>query len=731
MIEFFSEEFDVLPDEALPREVQEAASELRKAGYEVTGLDAESGFLGHGPILRVKVDVKRPSRPQLVDIQRQEYVLFGDWLSYPAAPPAVRFDRFDFPRSLPHVNQTRRTSPVWPCLTLESLSSWFQGRTIVDLARRVERWLGDAASGRLMRGDEETFERIFMPPEREYVVAGRLHVGPSAFVTASAEAALREITSLEGREKPGVYRARYFPLHAPANPYPPVFSLDAVLPMGARWADSDVRFDFFGAIRSGIHRTVGAPGLLILLEETSVHVGPPPEDLDGLGEWCSAMGSPDILDAVRACFTAWEQIRFVIVTFLVPRPRPIAGNVTRRPEVDCVSVVLDAEGWIVPGLNLAPLSRSQLAHYSGAETSFERPLLVGGGAMGSKFALNYVRSTGSDLDVVDPDVMLEHNVVRHALARHHIGLPKAVGLVDELRRMFSDFRGNAYFTTLQTALNDGLIDPSQYDLVVDATAAPGMPFVYSYFAELPRVFSLFSIPGGALGIGALEGADRNPRMDDLEGVVFALAADRQDVSQWLEHRYRSHVPVGGCGDLSAVISDDVLSLHAARFARLVRDVKAEEAGAVWLHSDDGHLDRIEVPKTSVLHNDGWSIRVSGPARQMIFDMLERHKPTEVAGYLHGVRDIYRREILVSHASVEPLIVQSEAEVEIDTSVYENPARGALEYLGTWHTHPNGGIGTSSQDEATVSRLTDIPVLRRPLLFLIAAPDGQLGAHLRG
>lgn len=92
--------------------------------------------------------------------------------------------------------------------------------------------------------------------------------------------------------------------------------------------------------------------------------------------------------------------------------------------------------------------------------------------------------------------------------------------------------------------------------------------------------------------------------------------------------------------------------------------------------------------------------------------------------------MHRKEILVCHASVEPLLIQSETEVEIDTSQYENPFAGTLEYLGSWHTHPEGGTGTSGKDERTASRLTSLRVLGHPLLFLIVGP-GELAVHLRG
>src|SRR6266508_1854614 len=172
-MQYFSEPFDRVKAGGLPGHISSALEELAAAGYDVETIDPPGHFILSGPLIRVKVVVKLPSRPRH-DVGHREHVLLGDWETYPASPPSVRLDRLDFPRGFPHINQTRKSSPVWPCLTAEPLSKWFQGRALLDLVARIEAWLGDAASGRLMRGDEHAFEPIFMPPEREYLVDGEI-----------------------------------------------------------------------------------------------------------------------------------------------------------------------------------------------------------------------------------------------------------------------------------------------------------------------------------------------------------------------------------------------------------------------------------------------------------------------------------------------------------------------------------------------------------------------------
>jgi hypothetical protein len=62
--------------------------------------------------------------------------------------------------------------------------------------------------------------------------------------------------------------------------------------------------------------------------------------------------------------------------------------------------------------------------------------------------------------------------------------------------------------------------------------------------------------------------------------------------------------------------------------------------------------------------------------------------------------------------------------------YANPFANTLQYLGSWHTHPDGGTGISGLDEGTASQLVALRVLGEPLVFLIAGRE-NIAVHLRG
>src|SRR5439155_26257948 len=95
--------------------------------------------------------------------------------------------------------------------------------------------------------------------------------------------------------------------------------------------------------------------------------------------------------------------------------------------------------------------RDALARYSGVDTALPRMLMVGVGALGSKLATHLARTAAPEMDFVDPDVLVEHNLARHDLRRVHVGLSKAEALLDELTRMIPDFRRSALPMRLQDA----------------------------------------------------------------------------------------------------------------------------------------------------------------------------------------------------------------------------------------------------------------------------------------
>jgi hypothetical protein len=99
---------------------------------------------------------------------------------------------------------------------------------------------------------------------------------------------------------------------------------------------------------------------------------------------------------------------------------------------------------------------------------------------------------------------------------------------------------------------------------------------------------------GRLGILSVEGAGRNPRLDDLQ--VHLLDHARRDlaVSAWLaRHRVETEQDRGpaleeiglgiGCSSTTMRLRDDLVALHAANFASALRS-PWREGGLFLVHA---------------------------------------------------------------------------------------------------------------------------------------------------
>ncbi|WP_421740716.1 ThiF family adenylyltransferase [Cellulomonas sp.] len=132
------------------------------------------------------------------------------------------------------------------------------------------------------------------------------------------------------------------------------------------------------------------------------------------------------------------------------------------------------DGWTVNAHRAAPRDTEALlrrSHPQHALLAEHRVAIVGVGAIGSVIADLLHRSGVGHLHLIDPDVVLPGNLVRHLVGAEHVGRPKADAVIDTLR---SSRPGSA--TTLTSgydslsSLDEAMAVFASADLVIDATA---------------------------------------------------------------------------------------------------------------------------------------------------------------------------------------------------------------------------------------------------------------------
>jgi molybdopterin-synthase adenylyltransferase len=109
--------------------------------------------------------------------------------------------------------------------------------------------------------------------------------------------------------------------------------------------------------------------------------------------------------------------------------------------------------------------------------------LIGCGAVGGNIAIHLAQMGIRNLTLVDDDALQKENIYRHVLGKSAENTPKVVAMQNELERKYPYLMITAHQATLETAIKQGLLNLSTYDLVM---VAMGNPTVELYLNRLLR-----------------------------------------------------------------------------------------------------------------------------------------------------------------------------------------------------------------------------------------------------
>ncbi|MFC3832846.1 MULTISPECIES: ThiF family adenylyltransferase [Deinococcus] len=377
----------------------------------------------------------------------------------------------------------------------------------------------------------------------------------------------------------------------------------------------------------------------------------------------------------------------------------------------CSSVALDTI------TVLFDTSRQGRAAMSGLPSDDRRFVALGAGALGSQVVTNLVRAGQGTWVVADDDVVLPHNLVRHALFNDIAGWNKAKVLSHDLNRTFQD--------TQVVGLSGDALKPrpdlqahlDAADVILDFTASSPVGRRLALSPERGRRASAFLNPTGQDLVLLVESSDRQVRLDHLEHSYLQALVDRDEHTS-----HYGSVPAhlrygGGCRDISAQLPQDLLALHAATVSRALRRALAQEAASavLWRTDDDGAVTVHPLPTGPYVQTQvsGWIVHVDpqviATARAHRDTALSQSLPVETGGTLVGSIDLDRQHLFVTGLRPPPTDSRHypaafERGVEALRSEIEHieaRSAGALTYLGEWHTHPRGFAAQPSRDDQTL------------------------------
>ncbi|WP_295815555.1 ThiF family adenylyltransferase [uncultured Deinococcus sp.] len=377
----------------------------------------------------------------------------------------------------------------------------------------------------------------------------------------------------------------------------------------------------------------------------------------------------------------------------------------------CSSVALDAI------TVLFDTTRQGRAAMSGLPSDDRRFVALGAGALGSQVITNLVRAGQGTWIIADDDVVLPHNLVRHALFGDIAGWNKAKIFSHDLNRTFHDAQTVGLSGDALKPGPDLQAHLDAADVILDLTASSPVTRRLALSPERGRRASAFLNPTGQDLVLLVESSDRHVRLDHLEHSYLQALVDHDEHAS----HYRS-VPAhlrygGGCRDISARLPQDLLALHAATASRAIRRALAQEAASavLWRTGDDGVVTVYSLPTRPYVQTEvsGWIIHVDpqviATARAHRETALTQSLPVETGGTLIGSIDLDRQHLFVTGLRPPPIDSRHypaafERGVEAlrgEVEHIEARSAGALTYLGEWHTHPRGIAAQPSRDDQTL------------------------------
>lgn len=735
---------------------------LRDSLSFLKGILGDKFIVKHWDEYRIAVPIDIPVElPTLgnkdgIDIRATEPVILTfSLMQYPTFSPTVLTDRMDFPKDkLAHLYIAKNGQPPAFCYVRGDSDEWYANKRINDLLIRIGNWLRDAATGELTENGRQ-FEPLRLEGYKgsiiyDYDQFAKIIIDDKALIPGENYAIALFERVIDGEY--GTYK--FLKFVTVENALKVIEDVDIEKKKDKEAVDRK-KYHFGYILWSGNSATHGNYEIDF------------PEDWEGFKSFCNYYCIDySKFESMVATSDGNYFVHFPVILG-IKRPSTIIGYsstiefVNFRFNVDTTDV---SDGKIINNIPLKiqshnqPLTTVKAREISGDNENWKnRCAVFGCGALGSKIVMHFARGGQTNLTLLDPDHISPHNLVRHVVFADDEGVNKASSLAEKIKKMYPE-------ETTQVisgpAFKDNLFEKEEtfknYGWLLDFTASN------TFFNKITIAHSLNSLKiasagisdFGNLGILLREGANRNPRIDDLQAVLYSNYKKDQKISDWLRREQIASsngnlvVQVGiGCNSETTVLSDDKISSHSSYFGGVLkREIqKVNQEGKIYLNRivDNGDYN-IETSVVSVepfdviaAKNDPyWSIRFkSGILDQMRLE-AKKAKRKETGGVFVGIINYKTKAIHVTDLIAPPPDSKANSicfyrgssglPEQIDKII--KGSGGQLGYIGEWHSHPMGPDGLSEVDMASVRRFkAEFSELTTPLpVFLtVVTPSGIL------
>ena len=615
--------------------------------------------------------------------------------------PWVESLRNDFPR-VPHTNLTGPGEPRSLCLYYQPWEDVRATLTAPRLIARIMWWLEETATGTL-HGDDQPLEPLIFDSRWDLIVPSDLLTGddpdePVPFICYRRGVTLQLIRSSVVAEM-GI------------EPPPGGSCLALVVTCQAQQ---------HGVIEA-TPRTLGElhdlliPAGVDLMEVLREKLGAADE-----GSEIEGVGLILLIRLPKLRVTGGEVEKEELRGFAVDGPVGAIVEEAARYSDAADGAVAPHETIRLQQLNPRPgFSRELAAEVNGeSRADSSRMIAVGVGALGSQVVSNLARGGFGQWTLIDNDLLLPHNLGRHALGGWALGMPKAYGMTDFLNVTVDGppiATGVAIDVLREAALSDQpIVDWKSGRIILDMSASVAVARHLCHDVESSaRRVSLFLNPSGTALTLLSEDIARSVSLDLLEMQHYRALVSDPDLRDLLAPPATMRSGVG-CRDVSTQIPQDLVGLFAGIGSRAVRRAgQTDDAQiATWRVDDSNYTVTntvVEVSDVRSRRKNGWRILWDAHLETKLRAYRNAKLPNETGGVLIGSFDMARRIIYVVDATEAPADSQEcrngflrgleGLQEEVDS--IEEATTGMLGYIGEWHSHPTRNVAPSSRDRNVI------------------------------
>ena len=396
-----------------------------------------------------------------------------------------------------------------------------------------------------------------------------------------------------------------------------------------------------------------------------------------------------------------------------PGAQTLGRAVAPKPDADGRSIKVDV---ISPSFKL---TRNAAAAASGFSADSRRVTAIGVGAIGSQVVKLLAQSGFGKWTLIDDDVLLPHNLARHALGPTALGWPKTVPIAWEIGQLYREEEP-------PESIEANLLHPFDKKEKIVA-ALSNSDLIFDFSASIPvarhlvhdcegkgRRISFFTNPTGTDAVLLAEDATRSIPLDCLEMQYYRAVLNNPKLESHLEPPAGRVRYARSCRDVTSTIPNYLVAMHAAIGSKAIRQASEDKRASIILWQADAEKLKVQEIRVKALkiHKQAmgdWTLVVDDYVIDRLAKLRLSKLPKETGGVLIGSYDLVRRIVYVVDTIPSPpdskewptLYIRGSAGLFTQIEKVGRLTDGQLEYIGEWHSHPDGIACLPSEDDLLV------------------------------